>query len=1260
MWKVDQPMSDTPNTDTSNPRRAAHWSEQAGDRPAGKRRVMVGAIGKCVHNLGVENFSDWMQDRGEGYFPVKLGPAVPIEEVINKVREARPEIVGVSMRLGDLHVDKLINEFVEKATRYGLHPQESGIRFAFSGLRPAANLVRAMTGLPLEEDRFSREEERHFDLEDIRAEFADKPHFQGFFALVADDYITMEELEQFAAGRVETVTAVAAPWSDRLVERIRQVRERENRPIIRAHIGIAAATIEPTVQAIEKLAEAEAFEVVSLAPDQTSQELLAKFIRGEEDPARHLAGQGGAPIRSIADLQRLKAASQRGNYPLTRIYTGTDELVELAGYFEANLNMAFPAVPIFFYNQIDGRGPISIRDSFDEHYRTIRWWAQRGKPVEINDPHQWGLRYASDDLQVADHVLVAVIALKLGVKNYVMQQMFELPPAISALDDLAKMKGAYELIEPLTQHFDFHVIKQTRSGLPSFPPNLNQAKGHLAFGIYTQLYMEPDILHVVTHSEAHHEASADDIIESCEIVKQVCWDFAKGGVPNIWADPKLAARKLELQQGAMYNLLHLAILGGYAGPINWENFWEYAQPPAAGDNGRNFASLLLSLVDEAHYPSGECGLISPDTLDLALQIGLFQGPHITVVDRRYELAGACRTHVVEGMCRCYEWNRIPVSSEFQRVDLVRGHFPWYFDRAISHTDDAQVHYGGDAEDEGFDEAAVERYRKAVGVTGQISDRVLVVDFGSTYTKIGIFDPADESFSLRYVPTTVDDIRIGLANGMGVLEACTVASNGKAAYDWAPLKRVMERFAVRLPCSSAKGGLKVVTVALSKQESGFAADLAALTAGAKLVGSYDGRLSPEQARAVFEHDQPEIVLIAGGADAGGDSATQLHNARLLAENARFATYSDYGVPFIYAGNQDIRGEVERIFQANQIDFRIAPNVMPEINEFHIETVNEAIRELFQTVIIRGKGFDVVEEYMDAPFIPTPRACFRGIQLLAHGYGSEEGLGNILALDIGGATTDFYSMVRENPLYLYPGDDRKKKVKRTILKTPNVPLAYRRVEGKYGLSYNAENLKELRQFINGALRARLSDFLAQRFPHYRPGADQLGQFTYWDERLEVNLDRYLSWISANPHSNAVGPVENAARSYLAREIMAVATAKHVGHVDETDTYFLQYGVNFYNQPTTVLLIGGTIYHKCRDKEPGYLDDLALIASGVQFNPEEPHILRPGGDVLLDASYLVSILGGLYGRLEPERALRVMKRELRPLGVASPLTDKQLQPA
>jgi hypothetical protein len=498
---------------------------------------------------------------------------------------------------------------------------------------------------------------------------------------------------------------------------------------------------------------------------------------------------------------------------------------------------------------------------------------------------------------------------------------------------------------------------------------------------------------------------------------------------------------------------------------------------------------------------------------------------------------------------------------------------------------------------------------------------------------------------------VDDIRVGLADGLGVLAECQ-ASGG-----WKPLGKKMSEFAVRLPCSSAKGGLKVATVSLVKEESGFAAELAALTAGAKLVGTYDGKLTAEQARSIYENDQPEIILLAGGTDQGGDGETQLHNAHMLAEASRYATYTEYGVPVVYAGNQDIRGQVENIFRHHDVDIRVTDNVMPEINEFHIEVVNETIRELFQTVIIRGKGFDVVEEYMDARFIPTPRAAYRGINLLARGYGNQAGIGNILALDIGGATTDFYSNVLDNPLYLFPGNDAKRKVKRTILKTPNVPLVYRRVEGKFGLSFNAENLKELESFQSGEMATRMANYLAMRLPDDFQSGD--GQFTQFVSRrngtLEIDLDQYLSWISSHPHKTPENTLENAANAYLAREIMAVATGKHAGYVKETETYFLQHGVNFFNQDVTMLLIGGTIYQACRDQKPGYLEDLALIAGGAQYNPEEEYRLRPKGRVLLDASYLVSILGGLYGRVHPEQALRVMKRELIALEM-----DAQSQPA
>ena len=148
-----------------------------------------------------------------------------------------------------------------------------------------------------------------------------------------------------------------------------------------------------------------------------------------------------------------------------------------------------------------------------------------------------------------------------------------------------------------------------------------------------------------------------------------------------------------------------------------------------------------------------------------------------------------------------------------------------------------------------------------------------------------------------------------------------------------------------------------------------------------------------------------------------------------------------------------------------------------------------------------------------------------------------------------------------------------------------------------------------------------------------------------QLDFDLDRYLSWLTANPHALPSSDEENAVRSFLAQEIMAATTGRNLGYVKETDTYFLQYGVNFLNQPCITLLIGGAIYHKCKDGGD-FGRDLRLIAAGTQYNEDESWILRPKGQVLLDASYMVSIVGGLYGRIDPKRALRMLKRNMVPL--------------
>lgn len=180
----------------------------------------------------------------------------------------------------------------------------------------------------------------------------------------------------------------------------------------------------------------------------------------------------------------------------------------------------------------------------------------------------------------------------------------------------------------------------------------------------------------------------------------------------------------------------------------------------------------------------------------------------------------------------------------------------------------------------------------------------------------------------------------------------------------------------------------------------------------------------------------------------------------------------------------------------------------------------------------------------------------------------------------------------------------------------------------------------------MKRDLEAFVLAEYPDFRPGDDAFGGFVHrLDGQLGFDLDHYLNWLSANPHILSTSDEENAVRSFLAKEIIMATTGRNLGYVKETDTYFLQYGVNFLNQACTTLLIDGTIYHKCKDGGD-FGRDLQLIAAGTQHNEGETWILRPCGQMLLDPAYMVSIVGRLYGHIDPERALRMLKRSLRPL--------------
>jgi hypothetical protein len=232
-------------------------------------------------------------------------------------------------------------------------------------------------------------------------------------------------------------------------------------------------------------------------------------------------GSGGVPIRIKDDLVNLYNASRTGNYPLLRIYSGTQDLIKNGEWFNETLHNAWAAIPIFWYSELDGRSLLPLHVAIDEHLDAISWHAEHKIPVEVNDPHQWGLRMAPDHLVVAMAYLSARIAKECGVENYVEQCMFNTPSGSSLKMDLARNLAMIEIVADLADK-NFNIIRETRAGLAYFVPRDNVAKGQLVASTMMQMALKPHIVHVVTYSEATHAAMPESSNMSIKNAVRLC------------------------------------------------------------------------------------------------------------------------------------------------------------------------------------------------------------------------------------------------------------------------------------------------------------------------------------------------------------------------------------------------------------------------------------------------------------------------------------------------------------------------------------------------------------------------------------------------------------------------------------------------------------------------------------------------------------------------------------------------------------------
>jgi hypothetical protein len=482
------------------------------------KTVIAGALGECVHVAGVSNFLRLAE--AAGWRTVFLGPAVSVEQMTEAARREKADLVGVSYRLTPETGERLLGQFAEAASEL----REAGVRFAFGGTPPVAERAR---GLGFFERVFDGSEPAEAVLAYLKA---DKKH-PGQSAAVPDE----TDFPQTTVERIQ--------WKSPF-------------PLIRHHFGLP--TLESTRRGIKQIAEAQVLDVVSLGIDQDAQE---NFYHPErQDPRR--TGAGGVPVRSADDYRSLYAASRDGNYPLVRTYSGTDDFIRLAEMYVETINIAWCAIPLFWFNQMDGRGPWDLEGSIREHQRVMAWYGEHGIPVELNEPHHWGMRDAHDVVFVVAAYLSAYNARACGVKDYIAQLMFNSPPGLSDAMDLAKMLAVLDLIEPLSEP-DLRIWRQTRTGLLSYPLNPDAARAHLAASVYMQMALKPHIVHVVGHTEAHHAATAGDVIEACGLARRAI-ENALHGAPDMTVDPRIQARRAELVAEAKVTLQAIYNLAGSA------------------------------------------------------------------------------------------------------------------------------------------------------------------------------------------------------------------------------------------------------------------------------------------------------------------------------------------------------------------------------------------------------------------------------------------------------------------------------------------------------------------------------------------------------------------------------------------------------------------------------------------------------------------------------------------------------------------------
>lgn len=461
--------------------------------------------------------------------------------------------------------------------------------------------------------------------------------------------------------------------------------------------------------------------------------------------------------------------------------------------------------------------------------------------------------------------------------------------------------------------------------------------------------------------------------------------------------------------------------------------------------------------------------------------------------------------------------------------------------------------------------------------------IYLIDFGSTYTKLTAVDiDKAEIAATAKAPTTITS---GVMHGLNTALKDLERQLSGQKYE------VVEKLA----SSSAAGGLRMSAIGLVPCITMQAATTALLSSGAKLASCFAYEMLEEDVQDLIE-SKPDIVLLTGGTD-GGNQDTILHNAKMLRD-------SGLCVPIIMAGNRSARGEVRKLLEDGCKEVIVTENVLPKLDKLNIEPVREVVRNLFIERIIQAKGIDAATQYVEQILMPTPVAVLRAAKLIAGGTEEARGLGELMIVDIGGATTDVHSIATGLP----------QAATSIFLKGIPEPYDKRTVEGDLGVRYNAKTILE---------KVGVEIFAAN---------------------IGIPVQRVLEWVDAiseDVERLAQRDDEKKIDEHLAYQACRLSAQRHAGYLESyftpTGATFAQYGKDL-TEISALIGTGGPLVHQ--------KNAAARILNASLFDPREPERLRPKHPkIYLDSSYILYAIG-LLSEKYPTLALRTAKQYLEPI--------------